>query len=177
MSCWSDKFSTCPILTIFSKRRYLTNLSKVTSRCELSNIWATFWGGIFLNFKKNLVKSRLGNRLQNYFFLRKRNFCFFLFVATETLKRVRSNYFLTTEKSLVLVMSLGENGFKFKFHPIKKHNFEFWIIFLREKYTFKLGSSSLWVKTLKSQSTTHYTQYGPIKSGRIKNQGSDFEKK
>ena len=24
---------------------------------------------------------------------------------------------------------------------------------------------------------TYYTQYGPIKNGRIKNQGSDFEKK
>ena len=40
------------------------------------------------------------------------------------------------------------------------------------------------IENLKSDTTnvslhvnTQYTQYGPIKNGRIKNQGSDFEKK
>ena len=30
---------------------------------------------------------------------------------------------------------------------------------------------------LENTETVIYTQYGPIKNGRIKNQGSDFEKK
>ena len=112
MSCWSDKFSTWPTLTIFSKSRYLTNLSKVTSRCELSNIWATFWGGMFffLNKKKILSNRSLETDYEMISFLENAIsvFVFFICSLQRLWKRVGSNYFLNTEKpSTIIYISIG----------------------------------------------------------------------
>ena len=43
----------------------------------------------------------------------------------------------------------------------------------QEMYVYDLNSNQF----VKIAVCTLYTQYGPIKNGRIKNQGSDFEKK